>query len=75
MYKQLYYVINHERMILLNALWKVKHSHEKKFLIKKKSCSIKIKIYEVLLYYKDKATDWKYKFMFKSYQISVFMKR
>ena len=41
----------------LNASWKVKSSHEKKFLIKKKSCSLKIKVSEVLLYYKDTTFD------------------
>ena len=41
----------------LNESWKVKSSHEKKFLIKKKSSSLKIKVSEVLLYYKDTTFD------------------
>ena len=41
----------------LNESWKVKSSHEKKFLIKKKSSSLKIKVSEVLLCYKSKVSD------------------
>ena len=41
----------------LNALWKVKSSHEKKFMRKRKSCSLKIKISKVLLCFKDKESD------------------
>ena len=41
----------------LNALWKVKNSHEKKFMRKRKSCSLKIKISKVLLCFKDKESD------------------
>ena len=42
----------------LNALWKVKSSHEKVF-DEKKSCSLKIKVSEVLLCFKDKEFDEK----------------
>ena len=42
----------------LNALWKVKSSHEK-VSDEKKSCSLKIKVSEVLLYFKDKKFDEK----------------
>ena len=55
------YVMNNYIILLimrewfcLNALWKVKSSHEKKFMRKRKSCSLKIKISKVLLYFKDK---------------------
>ena len=42
----------------LNALWKVKSSHEK-VSDEKKSCSLKIKVSEVLLCFKDKEFDEK----------------
>ena len=41
----------------LNALWKVESSHEKKFMMKKKNYSLKIKVSEVLLCFKDKVSD------------------
>ena len=42
----------------LYALWKVKSSHEKNFMMKKKkNCSLKIRVSEVLLCYKDKTSD------------------
>ena len=40
----------------LNALWKVKNSHEKKFL-RKKSCSLKIKVSKIMLCFKEKEFD------------------
>ena len=58
------YVMNNYIILLimrewfcLNALWKVKSSHEKKFMRKRKSCSLKIKISKVLLCFKDKESD------------------
>ena len=41
----------------LYALWKVKSSHEKNFMMKKKNCSLKIRVSEVLLCIKDKEFD------------------
>ena len=52
-YEQLYYVIYHERMLLLNALLTVKSSHEKKFMMKHFIIFFKIKLpnYVYILYY------------------------
>ena len=44
-------------LFCLNALWKVKSSHENKKFWWKESCSLKIKVSKVLLYYNDKASD------------------
>ena len=51
----------------LNALWKVKKSHEKlknlmkiwkeEVSVENRSCSLKIKVFEVLLRFKDKVSD------------------
>ena len=46
--------------LCLNALWKVESSHEnKKFMIKNKikNCSLKIKVSEILLCFKGKASN------------------
>ena len=45
-------------MIYLNALWKVNSSYGKKEVSdEKKSCSLKIKVSEVLLCFKDKESN------------------
>ena len=47
-------------MICLNALWKVNSSYGKKEVFdEKKSCSLKIKVSEILLCFKDKESDEK----------------
>ena len=41
----------------LNALWKVKNSHEWEVYDEKKSYSLKIRVSQVLLRFKDRAFD------------------
>ena len=41
----------------LNALWKVKKISWKEVYDEKKSCYLKIRVSEVLLHFKDKASD------------------
>ena len=43
----------------LNALWKVKKLSRKEVSEEKKSCSLKIKVSEILLYFKDKEFEEK----------------
>ena len=56
-YEQLYYFIDHERMILFKCIKKSLKLSWKEVYDEKKSCSLKIRVSEVLLCFKDIVSD------------------